>query len=128
MHSREFVQIRRYLDKTQGQLAQFLSVSTRAIHSYEQGWRNIPAHAERQLLFLLYLARSSEVSNKPCWEVLSCPNGWRNKCIAWEHKVGTLCWFVNGTFCQGRENINWKDKMKLCRECDVLRQFIDGIV
>jgi hypothetical protein len=34
-------------------MAQLLGTSIKAIHSYEQGWRTIPVHVERQLYFLL---------------------------------------------------------------------------
>ena len=39
--------------KTQNQLARLLGTSFKAIQSFEQGWRNVPAHTERQLLLLL---------------------------------------------------------------------------
>ncbi|MFC1935046.1 helix-turn-helix domain-containing protein [Chloroflexota bacterium] len=57
MDNSEFSQIRRSLGKTQGELARLLCVSPKAIQSFEQGWRNIPASAERQLLFLISLKR-----------------------------------------------------------------------
>ncbi len=127
MHIKEFVQIRRYLGKSQVQLGRLLSVSPKAIQSYEQGWRSIPASVERQLLFLVYLTRSSKKNAKSCWEIKNCPSGWRHKCAAWEYKVGDLCWFVNGTFCQGEYNDIWDKKMQLCRECEVLRRVTDVI-
>jgi len=34
-------------------MAQLLGTSLKAIQSFEQGWRNIPVHIERQMLFLL---------------------------------------------------------------------------
>jgi DNA-binding XRE family transcriptional regulator len=55
MDKTEFSQIRHRLGKTQAQIAQLLGVSPKAIQSFEQGWRNIPTHVERQLLFLLFL-------------------------------------------------------------------------
>ncbi|MCK5723736.1 MAG: transcriptional regulator, partial [Gammaproteobacteria bacterium] len=38
MNSKEFVAIRKRLNKTQKQMAQLLGSSIKAIHSYEQGW------------------------------------------------------------------------------------------
>ena len=121
MESKEFSKIRHYLGKTQGQLARLLSVSPKAIQSFEQGWRNIPPSAERQLLFLLYLKMSAGERVNPCWEILSCPDEWRKKCAAWEFNIGRVCWFVNGTFCRGREQGAWKDKIKLCRRCEAFK-------
>jgi hypothetical protein len=43
-----FVGIRRHLGKTQEQMSQILGLSLKAIQSFEQGWRNIPVHVERQ--------------------------------------------------------------------------------
>jgi DNA-binding transcriptional regulator YiaG len=53
MDSREFLGFRKKLNKTQQQMARLLGTSIKAVHSYEQGWRNIPAHIERQMLFLI---------------------------------------------------------------------------
>ncbi|MFC1988138.1 helix-turn-helix domain-containing protein [Chloroflexota bacterium] len=82
MDNREFLHIRRFLRKTQEELARLLCVSPRAIQSFEQGWRNIPASAERQLLFLLSFKRSSEENTGPCWDIRSCPAEWRENCTA----------------------------------------------
>lgn len=53
MESKEFKIFRSRLDRTQKEMAQLLGVSIKAIHSYEQGWRKIPGHVERQVYFLL---------------------------------------------------------------------------
>ena len=125
MDSKEFSQIRHYLGKTQDQLARLLCVSPKAVQSYEQGWRNIPVSAERQLLFLLSLKSSTDESNRPCWDILNCPDEWRDNCTAWEYKIGSLCWFVNGTYCQGKFNDDWEKKMETCRECEVFCKMIN---
>ena len=52
MDSSEFLKARKVLDKTQKQLAELLGISIKAVHSYEQGWRKIPSHVERQVFFL----------------------------------------------------------------------------
>ena len=120
MDNREFSLVRRSLGKTQGELARLLCVSPRAIQSFEQGWRNIPASAERQLLFLLYLKGSSG-DRGDCWEILDCPAEWRENCAAWEYGGGSVCWFVNGTFCQGKFQGMWGKKIELCRRCAVFQ-------
>ena len=124
MDAKEFSQIRHFLGKSQNQLAQLLGVSTIAIQSFEQGWRHIPASAERQLLFLVSLKRSLDKNINACWEITNCPTEWRENCTAWEFKAGYFCWFVNGTFCQGECQEHWEKKIKLCRQCEVFRSMI----
>jgi len=124
MDKKEFSQIRHVLGKTQEQLARLLCVSPKAIQSFEQGWRNIPASAERQLLFLLSLKRSLDEKTGPCWEIKNCPDKWRDNCIVWELQARHFCWFINGTFCQGMIHKNWNEKIQLCRECEVYRSML----
>ena len=102
MDSEEFAQIRGHLGKTQKELAQLLGVSSKAIESFEQGWRSVPTHTERHLLFLLALRGSHGKRNKPCWVIQKCPMRTRLNCPAWEYKAGHLCWFINGTICKGK--------------------------
>ena len=44
MDSDEFLKFRKTLHKTQQEIAEILGVSVKAVHSYEQGWRNVPTH------------------------------------------------------------------------------------
>jgi hypothetical protein len=53
MDKNEFKFLRSKLKKTQKQMAQLLGTSLKAIHSYEQGWRSVPVHVERQVFFLV---------------------------------------------------------------------------
>ncbi len=124
MESKEFSKIRHYLGKSQNQLARLLCVSPKAIQSFEQGWRNIPASAERQLLFLLSLEKSLDENTSPCWEIRNCPFEEREKCAAWEFKAGHFCWFINGTFCQGKLQESWRKKIKLCRQCEAFQSML----
>lgn len=124
MDSKDFSRIRHYLGKTQEQLARLVCLSPKAIQSFEQGWRNIPVHIERYLLFLLAIGKSLDKNAKPCWEIIECGPKRREKCPAWEFKAGNFCWFINGTFCQGEEQRNWESKMKLCEQCKVFRSSI----
>jgi len=121
MQGNEFSSIRNYLGKSQNQLAQLLCVSTKAVQSWEQGWRNIPASTERQLLLLLSFKKQLYKNAKPCWKIKKCPDEWKKNCSAWEFKAGHLCWFINGTFCEGILEKNWTKKIKKCRNCDVLK-------
>ena len=124
MEKEEFSKIRRHLGKTQLQMAQLLGTSLKAIQSFEQGWRNIPVHTERQVLFLLVLKKSPRKKSRPCWVIRKCPMETRRNCPAWEFQVGHLCWFINGTICQGQARESWKKKMQICRQCKVFRAMV----
>jgi hypothetical protein len=124
MNRLEFKSIRKKLNKTQRQMAHLLGVSIKAIHSYEQGWRSIPVSAERQLFFLLSRIQTHAGNRKNCWSVKKCPAERKKKCPAWEFKSGKLCWFINGTICEGTSQQNWQQKMKICRTCEVFEQLI----
>ncbi|MBI9077311.1 MAG: transcriptional regulator [Desulfatibacillum sp.] len=120
MTDKGFANARSILKKTQIEMAQILGVSVKAVHSYEQGWRNVPAHVERQLYFLLTRRRDGKTPRKACWTLNKCPNHLKMKCPAWEFKAGTLCWFINGTVCGGEVCSDWGEKMARCRICPVL--------
>ncbi|MFH0813428.1 MAG: hypothetical protein V2A69_11415 [Pseudomonadota bacterium] len=51
MDKQEFSHIRHQLGKSQKQTAQLLGISLKAVQSFEQGWRNIPIHIERLVLY-----------------------------------------------------------------------------
>jgi len=120
----EFAEFRKSLNKTQKQMAELLGVSIKAIHSYEQGWRVVPAHVERQIYFLVSHKRRDLTHFQPCWNIKKCPPEQRKECPAWEFRAGTLCWFINGTICEGVPQINWREKIRLCRECEVLASLL----
>jgi len=105
-------------------MAQLLGVSLKAIQSFEQGWRNIPVHIERQVLFLLASEKSPPRKERPCWVIRKCLMEIRQNCPAWEFQVGNLCWFINGTICQGRTQESWQKKMKICRQCKVFQTMV----
>ncbi len=125
MTKEQFVKCRKKLGKTQKQLADLLGTSLKTVHSYEQGWRKIPGHAERQLLFLVSMAAGTNRELGECWEVKDCPPERRSTCPAWEFKAGRMCWFINGTICEGEIHNSWNEKMKICRSCEVLIDLID---
>ena len=119
MDSKEFSYFRKKLNKTQKQMAQLLGTSLKAIHSYEQGWRSVPPSAERQMFFLVSRIAENRKRRKPCWAIKKCSPNQKAHCPAWEFKAGNLCWFINGTICEGSVQKNWKEKMKICRSCEV---------
>ncbi len=124
MDRNEFKNLRTRLNKTQNELALLLGTSLKAIRSYEQGWRNIPVHAERQLYLLVSRKTAAEYKQKPCWIIKKCPPSRRKRCPAWEFQSGKLCWFINGTVCEGVVQKKWQDKMNICKDCEVWDSFI----
>ena len=124
MDKKEFSHIRHHIGKTQSQMARLLGISLKAIQSFEQGWRKIPVHVERQVFFLLVMRRLHNKRNTSCWVIRKCPVEIRRNCPAWEFQSGHLCWFINGTICQGEVQESWHEKMKMCRECKVFRPLL----
>lgn len=126
MNKKEFSQIRRYFGKTQMQIAQLLGISLKAIQSFEQGWRKIPVHTERQLLLLLALKNTGIGKNKPCWLIKKCDMETRKDCPAWEFNGGQMCWLINGTICQGKIQKSWSGKMEMCKKCKVFQSALSS--
>ncbi len=124
MEKEEFVEARAKLDKTQKEMSQLLGVSVKAIYSYEQGWRSIPTHVERQVFFLLSRKRGAPNQVKPCWTIKKCPPKRRKECPAYEYDAGKFCWLVNGTICECKALKSWKEKMSICRHCEVMSSFL----
>jgi DNA-binding XRE family transcriptional regulator len=124
---KEFSNIRRQLGKTQSQMAELLGTSLKAVQSFEQGWRKIPVHVERQVLFLLAQKVAREKQQEPCWSVEKCPMDTRKNCPAWEFQSGYLCWFINGTICHGEAQKSWHEKIEMCRKCKVFRSILPRI-
>jgi len=123
MEKAEFSKIRKKLGKTQKQLAALLGMSLKTIHSYEQGWRSIPAHIERQLFFLLINQRQRDNQLEPCWEQKECDQ--KEDCPAWEFQSGHLCWFLCGTLCECTSESTYREKINVCRSCTIFQSLID---
>jgi len=118
-----FAKARAKLKKTQKELAALLGVSLKAVQSYEQGWRSVPLHVERQMYFLLGNQRqNSPGKRKDCWKEKKCK--FKKECPAWEFQAGHLCWFISGTQCECAAEKGWKDKMEICRNCEILSSLI----
>jgi hypothetical protein len=124
MEKNEFSKARAKLGKTQTKMAELLRASLKTVQSYEQGWRSIPAHVERHVLFLLSL-KSGLNNQKACWTIRKCSAETRLHCPAWEFKAGKFCWFINGTMCEGKAQDDWNEKMKKCRACEVMASILE---
>ena len=125
MDKQEFKHFRKRLNKTQKQIAQLLGTSIKAIHSYEQGWRSVPGSVERQIYFLISRTKKDKTRTRNCWVIKKCTTDQKKKCPAWEFHAGKLCWFINGTICAGQEQQSWREKMEICRDCEVLQSVLN---
>ena len=123
MDSNESKYFRKKLGKTQIQISILLASSIKSIHSYEQGWRNIPVHVERQILFLISQMNQKKI--KPCWSIKKCSYQQKKKRPAWEFPAGKICWFINGTICEGETKKSWREKIDFCRTCEVFNSIFD---
>lgn len=128
MNREEFSYLRKELNKTQRELAELLGTSLKAIHSYEQGWRSVPPHVERQLLFLFSRVRNRKKPIRDCWTIKHCPASMKRKCPAWEFRSGKWCWFITGTICGGEVQARWSEKIRMCRGCDVFFSHLSDLL
>jgi DNA-binding XRE family transcriptional regulator len=122
MDTKEFIASRKRLKKTQKDLANLLGISLKAVCSYEQGWRSIPGHVERQLIFLLCRKVNQKSGTRNCWEIRQCPDHKKFNCPAFEFDSGKFCWFISGTICDNVAHKNWDEKIKVCKKCEVLQK------
>ena len=115
-------EIRAEMGLSQSELAGLAGISTRAIQSYEQEWRQPSELVERILLLLVVAHRhGSRLSGFRCWEQNECSPGVREKCIAYVTGQGHLCWFLTGTMCEGQRQESWSDKLRLCLDCSFMQ-------
>jgi DNA-binding XRE family transcriptional regulator len=121
MDSKEFIEARKKLAKTQKELANLLGISLKAVCSYEQGWRTIQSHVKRQLIFLLAKKLHPHTGTSNCWDIHNCPEEKKIQCPAWEFNAGDLCWFIGGTICDNTIHSTWDQKMEKCKNCVVIK-------
>lgn len=123
LDSVEFARSRKKLGKTQKEMAELLGIALKTVHSYEQGWRNIPSHIERQVFFLLCNHKGKHKASIPCWEKKNCDL--KDQCPAWEFQCGHLCWFICGTCCDCTNGCSLEEKMEKCRSCEILQSLLE---
>lgn len=125
--SEDFRRLRDRINATQQELADMLGLSTKAVQSYEQGWRNPPAPIRRLLnVVSVALGDRSGAAKKMCWQVKRCPTKTRKDCRAYRTRQGYLCWLVTGTRCNGMALRNCAEKEAACRECPFYIRFVRG--
>jgi len=83
-------------------MSEILGVSLKAIQSFEQGWRRIPAHVERQTLFVLAMKMGSREQGFPRWKIRRCSARCGRSVQPGNLRLVISGWFINGTICQGK--------------------------
>jgi DNA-binding XRE family transcriptional regulator len=90
--------VRDTLRVTQAEMARMLRVSTRAVQSYEQAWREVPDSMAVQLLTLLAIWRmKTDAEHPPCWEQTGCLPDTRSACPSFRATGGRFCWLAFGS-------------------------------
>jgi DNA-binding XRE family transcriptional regulator len=117
--------IRLTLGRTQEELARALGISTKAIQSYEQGWRSVPVRLMMQLLILLALYRRQSMQDVPCWKIKRCKADLRKKCMGYTVGRGQFCWFVGVKECMPKD-ANPKTDVIPCMQCAVIKRLLRG--
>ena len=103
-----------------------LGISTRAVQSYEQGWRITPDHVLCKAVFMLYIVRRRQAPKmRPCWEIIGCKPERLKDCQAYVLDAGDVCWLVTGTNCDGSVHKTWRSKIAHCGKCPALTQWLD---
>ena len=117
--------VRKVLGKSQSDMSDLLGISTRAVQSYEQGWRPTPAHVQQMAGLLLYLNWRKEGNTAaPCWKARRCPSETRARCPAYQYKAGDLCWLIAAKQRAGAKQPSWKANMANCRKCAVMKDWL----
>jgi hypothetical protein len=128
MTQREFADFRVRLKRTQREMAELLGVSLKAVESYEQGWRRIPANIERILYFLLFKMNQKLFGRRDrCWLEKKCPAAVRANCPAWMAREGLYCWFLTGKMCRAVKNERPARGMS-CFDCTFFKKRLKKII
>lgn len=121
----DLASIRNELGLTQQAFSRLLGVSIRAVHSYEQRWREPSSNVERMALLLLIAhRRGASLSRNSCWKETDCPQDRREQCMAYRSRQGHMCWFLTGTLCAGTPTRTWAEKRKLCSQCEIMHRLL----
>ena len=119
--------VRAELGRSQREMAHLLGVSTKAVQSYEQGWRKTPPHVEQMVLLQAILRRHPDLRRIPyCWKLNKCSQELRGECPSARLKTPGFCWLITGTLCHGRPSGSWAAKRDRCLECQVMRRLLES--
>jgi DNA-binding transcriptional regulator YiaG len=118
--------VREELGHSQRAMAALLGVSTKAVQSYEQGWRKTPPHVEQMVLLQVILRRHPDLRRLPrCWRLNKCSKEIRRRCPSAKLKLPGFCWFITGTLCHGGPAGTWTAKRALCLQCEVMKGLLE---
>jgi transcriptional regulator with XRE-family HTH domain len=112
--------LRKVLGVSQSKLAAMLGVSTRAVQSYEQGWRRTPALVQKLAGFLLaeqWRARNPDAH--PCWQVKQCSDDRREACPAFQLNASHCCWLLDSKCPDFAPGSSWSARLGACGQCSV---------
>jgi DNA-binding XRE family transcriptional regulator len=116
--------VRKALGVSQSQAGRLLGVSTKAIQSYEQGTRAVPAHVQRAAALLFFARwRKGNGASAPCWKETGCRREVCETCPAFVQEAGDLCWMLTGTACRGEKAGTAEEKMARCQKCAVMTKW-----
>lgn len=125
VHAETVKHIRMLLGRTQRELADVLGLSSKAVQSYEQGWRVVPARVLIQLLLLVALYRKQTGDTVPCWEVRRCDPKLRHHCASYTSGHGQFCWFIGDKKCKPENGVTGDDIIP-CMKCSVVTRLLSG--
>lgn len=117
--------IRQALGQTQVELAGVLGISTKAVQSYEQGWRVVPARMLIQMMVLLALYRKQSMEEIPCWKIQKCVAVARKRCPSYTLGNGQFCWFIGSKECASAQKPGVKAILS-CLRCPVVQRLLQG--
>jgi len=118
--------LREELGRSQREMAELVGVSTKAIQSYEQGWRQTPPYVEQQILLQAILRRHPDLRKIPrCWRLNKCSMEIRRRCPSAKLKLPGFCWFITGTLCHGTPMASWTTKREHCLQCQVMERLLE---
>ena len=124
-HADTVHKVRMLLGRTQSELAGALGISSKAVQSYEQGWRVVPARVLIQLLLLVALYRKQSGDDVPCWQVRRCDARQRSRCASYTIGDGRFCWFIGDKKCRPDDAASRRATLP-CMTCLVVKRLLEG--
>ncbi len=118
--------VRGKLGLSQSQLADILGVSSRAVQSYEQGWRTPQRPVTSHLMTVLALYGNHSSQSPACWRLTACNVEQRSRCKAYSVGRGRFCWLLSGGACGNRRRSGSGADSQPCIGCVVMRKLLDG--
>jgi len=118
--------VRGSLGLSQSQFARLLGVSSRAIQSYEQGWRKMPRPLVAHVMTVLAVHCDHPTQSPPCWSLTGCLEETRSRCAAFKLGRGHFCWLLAGTTCGKSNKSACSTGPQSCISCVVIKEMLDG--